>query len=101
MAYTFAIDCGKLDTLSSELETTSTTVDTEITGVYTGIDSMGTADTWSGSSFDTFKEGAHQYEAALKTVPEVVKAFSTQFANLSTAGAETIKAIDSVIGSIQ
>ena len=99
MAYTFALDTDKMTALATELKTTSTNIQNGIESIFTSVDGM-EGNCWSGSSYTTFRDGAHNYKGALDTLDEVVKAFEQELEKLNGPATEAITAIEEQIGKM-
>lgn len=99
MAYTFALDTDKMTALATELKTTSSNIQSGIESIFTSIDGM-EGKCWSGSSYTTFHDGAHNYKGALDTLDEVVQAFEKELEKLNGPATEAIKAIEEQIGKM-
>ena len=78
MDYTFACDDTLLNALASFVEGKADTATTEITSTFNEIDNFG-EENWSGTGYENFNHGCHNYEGALNSVPEVVKCFAKAF----------------------
>ena len=99
MGYTFAVNSEEISSLAETLGTTKTNVGSGIEGIFSDIDGM-EGESWAGSSYTTFHDGAHQYQEALTNVPEVIGAFQ-QTLQESVGPAETaVTSINDSINSI-
>ncbi len=96
MAYTFAVDTDKMDDLSQELGNAKQAIETGITDIFSSIDGM-EGNSWSGTSYDTFHDGAHNYEEALSTLDEVVEAFQKEIDKMNGLAPDTITEINTQV----
>lgn len=93
MAYTFAVDIEKIDKLKGALKTAHDSINEKIPTIFTDIESMDDEKSWSGTSYDSFRDGTKKYEKALDTLPQVINVFETEL--------DTIKeSADSLINEI-
>ena len=87
MAYTFAADQDKLESLANSLaKSFSESVTREIGSVYNEIGNL--SDSWDGESYQQFATGCNAYKGALETIPTVLGCFATTFNNAAGGVAE-------------
>ena len=99
MAYTFAVDSGKITDLADSLEKTRTGVGEGIDSIYNQINKQ-LPNSWSGESYDTFAKGAGDYSDALKNVPDVVGAFENTLRGCIDPANNVVDEIEAAINGI-
>lgn len=90
MAYTFAVDIEKIEDLKKKLETARTDIEAKIPTIFTDIESMDDEKSWSGTSYDSFRDGTKKYEKALNTLPQVINVFETELGTTIKESANTL-----------
>jgi len=97
MAYTFAVDTDKIETLKNGLGIASAEIGRNIPIIFTKIGEMETNKDWSGTSYDSFRDGTKKYANALDTLPQVIKAFETELGTIKDSADSLIKYIGAEI----
>ena len=97
MAYTFAVDETHLDELKAGLANAKNKIGSDIPQIFTNIGNMESDGHWSGSSYDSFKDGTGKYENALNTLPEVIAVFEKEIEIIKGAAGPLIHDISSEI----
>lgn len=98
MAYTFAVNTEKITELAGKLGDAKESISGEsgIPGIFSTIDGL-EGESWSGTSYTTFHDGAHRYEAALNTLPSVIGAFQDELTKLEGPAADCVTKINGEI----
>lgn len=74
--YDFAVDTDNISSLNSALESASSGAKDGIASTFSTLTTFDN-DTWSGDSYEDFKNGVNAYKPAMETVPSVITAFKT------------------------
>ncbi|MCR5308004.1 MAG: WXG100 family type VII secretion target [bacterium] len=90
MAYTFAVDTEKIEALKKNLETARTDIETKIPTIFDDIGNMEKNNDWSGTSYNSFSDGAEKYKNALNTLPQVINVFETELGTTIKENANTL-----------
>jgi len=97
MAYTFAVDTEKIEDLKKNLETARTDIETKIPTIFDDIGNMEKNNDWSGTSYDSFRDGTKKYEKALDTLPQVINVFETELGTIKESANTLIEEIGTEI----
>ena len=100
MAYTFAVDTDKIGTLKKELETARTDIEAKIPTIFDDIGNMESNNDWSGTSYNSFSDGAKKYEKALDTLPQVINVFETELGTIKGSANSLIEEIGTEISNM-
>lgn len=99
MAYTFAADTDKLETLKTDLEDLKKDIDDEIKNIFNYI-SIGWQEAWQGEAYDLFVENCLKYQDALNEVPNVIQCFINTIEDTNENASTLIKNVDSKLDQI-
>lgn len=100
MAYTFAVDTDKIDNLKKNLETARTDIETKIPTIFDDIGNMEKNNDWSGTSYNSFSNGAGKYKNALDTLPQVINVFETELGTIKESANSLIEEIGNEISNM-
>ncbi len=102
-SWDFTIDSDKQNELAGKLSEAADNFDTKISLLYGQIDSMnGTS--WVGEDYDTFREGVHNYEGALKDLSNGFRMFGEHYKLMAegttTLASDLITIVKNMTGTI-
>lgn len=87
----FAVDSSKREQLVEKLTTAASEIERLKGEIYKGIDGMEGKDSWTGTSYNSFKTMCHSYENALTGLHEMLNAFSKVIGDQVTEHQDTLE----------
>lgn len=84
----FAVNCELLNEVKNKVTNAKETIENLKGDIYNQIDNL--KESWSGASFDTFKEKCHSYEGAIDSLISTLEAFSKMIDNVNSESATLI-----------
>lgn len=76
----FATNCELLAEVKEKVKASAEKIETYKTEIYEGIDNLSSS--WSGDSFNAFKEKCHSYEGAIDSLVTILNAYAKMIENV-------------------
>lgn len=87
--YDFAVDEGKLGTVSGDMKSKAEEVRGKIKEIYDLVDGLNAS--WKSSAYDDFKNGCYKYKPGLEELANMIEFFGTTCDKIAT-DSETLMA---------
>lgn len=95
-----AVDCNKLSTTATKIQTCATQIGLIIDDIYSLINGMPGDGAWDGEAYNSFKDNCERYKPALEELITILKAFKKLFSDAKQAGIDLGSEIDSNINNM-
>jgi len=85
----FVVDSENILVLVNHLNLAADKIDEEVEGIYSLIASLN--ESWSGESYNLFKEKCEKFRPALESLSDIMRAYSKVFENQISKEEETLE----------